>query len=146
MLPDIWGKHAWNFLHLVTIGYPEYPTEQDKQHYYDFFHSIRYILPCAKCRNNLTQHLEKYPLTDQVLSSKANLVKWLIDLHNVVNYYTGKPMIPYVEAMNNINNLTHPKKDNQTLYTILVIVAFILLCYLIYYYFIRGKNVKKLNY
>lgn len=143
MLPEIWGKHAWNFLHLVTMGYPDDPTEQDKQRYYDFFYSIRYILPCAKCRNNLTQHLEKYPLTNQVLSNRANLMKWLVDLHNVVNYYTGKPMITYVEAMNNINNLAHPKNDNQTLYTFLVIIAFIILCYLIYYYFFRNK---KLNY
>ena len=33
MLPEIWGKHGWNFLHLITMGYPDNPTEDEKRQY-----------------------------------------------------------------------------------------------------------------
>lgn len=144
MLPEIWGQYAWNFIHLVTLDYPDNPTDIDKQNYYEFFNTLQNVLPCAKCRNNLSHHLKKYPLTDQVLSSRSNLVKWAIDLHNVVNYYTGKPMLNYIEAMNEINKLVHPEKKffSKPLYLFLLLIAIIILCYLIYYYIF---NRKKLN-
>jgi len=138
MSPEIWGKYAWIFLHMVTLDYPENPTDADKQNYYEYFHSLQFVLPCAKCRYNLTHHLKKYPLTDQVLSSRTNLVKWGIDLHNIVNYYTGKPMLTYTEAMNEINKYASPEKyNNQTLYIIFIIIAILIICYLCYFYFIK---------
>lgn len=142
MLPDIWGKHAWNFLHLVTLSYPINPSPADKQNYYNFFTNLQYVLPCEKCRNNMTKHLKKYPLTDKALSSRNELVKWCIDLHNIVNYYTGKPMLTYKEAMTEINKLAHPNKSSFTdkVYYLLIIIVLITICYLIYYYFIKAKN------
>jgi hypothetical protein len=142
MLPEIWGKYAWNFLHLVTLDYPDHPTEEDKQNYHNFFNSLKFVLPCAKCRYNLSHHLKKYPLTNEVLSSKDNLIKWVIDLHNVVNYYTGKPMLTYAEALNEINKLAHPEKNttHDIIYMLLVIVALIIVCYLMYYYLLKHKK------
>jgi hypothetical protein len=142
MLPEIWGKYAWNFLHLVTLDYPENPTDIDKQNYYDFFYNLQYILPCAKCRYNLSHHLIKYPLTNEILSNRTKLVKWGIDLHNIVNYYTGKPMLTYAEAMNELDKLAHPEKNSlsQPLYYLLLLVGIIILCYLIYYYAFRSKK------
>lgn len=137
MLPEIWGRYAWKFIHLVTLGYPEKPTDADKKRYYDFFQDLQYVLPCKKCRHNMTDHLKKYPLTSQALSSRTSLVKWGIDLHNIVNYYTGKPMLTYPEALHEINKLAHPKKNNDLLYYLLVIMALIILVYLIYYYYKR---------
>ena len=109
----------------------------------NIFNSLQYVLPCSKCRNNLSSHLKKYPLTDQILSSRANVIKWGIDLHNVVNYYTGKPMLTYKEANNEINKLVQPKKNSNELLYFIVIIAFVIICYLIYYYLIKNK--KKLN-
>jgi len=143
MLPEIWGKYGWNFMHLVTLDYPQYPTDEDKQHYYQFFNSLQYVLPCNKCRNNLTNHLKKYPLTQEALSSRTNLTKWVIDLHNIVNYYTGKPMLTYDEAMNEINKLAHPEKKvlSQPLYWMLVLIAILIICYLLYYYLFKNKKI-----
>lgn len=141
MLPDIWGNYGWNFFHLVTMGYPENPTELQKRQYYDYFHALQYVLPCLKCQYNMGDHLKKYPLTDEVLSSRTNLVKWGIDLHNVVNYYTGKSMLTYTEAMNEIKKLMDPrKKTNNIIYYILGIVVVIIIIYLLYYYLKRKKN------
>ena len=137
MLPEIWGTYAWNFIHLVTLDYPKDPTDTDKQNYYNFFNSIQYVLPCAKCRRNMTSHLKKYPLTNDVLSNRDALIKWLIDLHNVVNYYTGKPMLTYADAISQINKLANPSKKTSTNY-IFIIIIFVLVVFIIY--ILRKKN------
>lgn len=138
MLSEIWGAYAWKFFHLVTLDYPINPTQLDKYHYYQFFNSIQYVLPCGTCRKNLTEHLKNYPLTDNVLASRTSLIKWMIDLHNVVNYYIGKPMLTYQEAMNAINNFK-PKKKSNTLYYIIIIILIIIIAVLIYYLVRRKK-------
>lgn len=146
MSPEIWGETGWNFIHFVTMGYPLDPTEQDKYNYYQYFHALQYVLPCKKCRYNLSHHLKKFPLTDQVLSSRNNLVKWGIDLHNVVNYYIGKPMLTYQQALNEINKKIKSSKspNNNTFYYLLIIITLIVIIYLAYYYLTRRN--KKLNY
>lgn len=131
MLPDIWGPHAWKFIHYVASDYPINPTDQDKQNYYNFFSSLQYVLPCAKCRYNLKRHYQKYPLTEQALESRANLLKWTIDLHNVVNYYTGKPMLNEKEAMKKIDSWNN---NHMYLYWIaFIIVIIIVIIFAIYY-------------
>jgi preprotein translocase subunit SecE len=156
MLPEIWGKYGWNFFHLVTVGYPVNPTDDIKKQYYEYIHALQYVLPCAKCRYNMGHHLKKYPLTEEILSNRTNLVRWGIDLHNVVNYYTGKPMLTYTEAMNEISKLINPPtKRNDVLYYLLIIIVIVIICYLLYYFFSRrsgtskvvsGQMQKKLNF
>jgi Erv1 / Alr family len=135
MKPEIWGKYAWNFIHIMTLGYPETPTKKEKKHYYNFFHDLMYVLPCEKCRQNMTEHLKKIPLNDETLSNRNNLVKWGIDLHNIVNYYTGKDMLSYTDSLNEINKLMKPSNYNWnyiyivSLILILLCIALIIYCY-----------------
>jgi hypothetical protein len=141
MLPEIWGKYGWDFIHLVTMGYPEHPTEDDKKNYHDFIYSLQNVLPCSKCGNNLKSHLKKHPLTNEALSNRTAFVRWGIDLHNIVNYYTGKRMISYEEAMKDINKLMQTNKStNNALYYILVALGIIIICYLIYYFLIKKRT------
>jgi hypothetical protein len=137
MRPEIWGKYGWNFLHLVTFGYPEKPTEDDKQHFYDYFHALKHVLPCEKCRYNMNDHLKKFPLTEEILSSRKKLIKWGIDLHNVVNYYTGKDMLSYTEALNEINKLINPTKTSGVTFYVIFVFALIIVAYMAYYYITR---------
>ena len=37
MTPDVWGPHGWKFIHYITLGYPEYPTQMQKDKYKAFF-------------------------------------------------------------------------------------------------------------
>ena len=130
MLPEIWGQHAWNFIHLLTLGYPQNPSETEKTQYRNFFYALIYVLPCKKCCHNLAANINKYPLTDNILSSRNSFVKWGIDLHNAVNLHTGKDPLSYKDALNEINKLmnVNKKEDNTVYYVLLftiVIVAFI---------------------
>jgi|SRR5579872_3603235 len=130
MKPSVWGKYVWDCIHILTLGYPLKPTPKDKKHYKKFLYSLSYVLPCDTCRANMRTHLEKLPLTDDVMSHRSSLVKWGIDLHNIVNYYTGKEMLTYTEALNQINKLLKPEKSNYQSYLLgfgLVLVIFIIL-------------------
>ncbi len=138
MLPEVWGSYAWRFLHCVTIEYPTNPTRDDMENFRTFFDSLKYVLPCEKCRKNFAKHMKKYPLTDEVLSTKKNLIRWCIDLHNVVNYDTGKKMLSYSETIHDLHNFTMSKikkvKKNNTVFYGLLIIGIIIIVVFFYMY------------
>lgn len=119
--PDVWGPHAWKFLHFVSLGYPDYPTNEDKHKYKSFFLLLQNVLPCSVCREHYKENYDKLPLTDNILSSRDNLIKWVIDLHNIVNKMKNKPVIDHQTAINLItnnfenNNNKDNKNNNNTL-------------------------------
>ena len=96
--PNIWGPHGWNFLHYVSLGYPQEPTENDKRYYKDFYTSLQNVLPCATCQGNYKKNLSELPI-DNALQSRDSLVKWVIDVHNKVNKETNKRELGYDEAI-----------------------------------------------
>lgn len=102
MLPQYWGPPGWIFLQSIAMTYPENPTAQDKQNYQLYFSLLQNVLPCDKCRINCANHLKSHPLDDKVMSSRLNLVMWLIDVHNEVNKLNNKPIVDYATAINNI--------------------------------------------
>jgi hypothetical protein len=102
--PDAWGPHAWKFLHYVSLGYSDNPTNEEKEKYKLFFLLLQDVLPCSICREHYKNNYSKIPITQQVLSSRDNLVKWVIDLHNIVNEMKGKQKLDYDKAIKLITN------------------------------------------
>jgi len=102
--PNVWGPHAWKFIHYVTLSYPIFPNQENKDNYKQFFLTLQYILPCHKCRKHYKENLNKFPLNDLVLSNNENLVKWGIDLHNYINKLHNKPELSYNDAYKLFNN------------------------------------------
>jgi hypothetical protein len=127
--PDKWGKEGWKFLHFVSLGYPDYPTEIQKEQYKNFFYSIKYVLPCRKCSLHYTENLDKHPLTDNILSSKDKMINWVIDMHNEVNIMNNKPVVSYEDARQMHGPIhTHTKKKSEyNLLFIFIIILFILI-------------------
>ena len=95
--PNIWGPHAWKFMHYVSLNYPENPTIDNKNRYKNFYYSLQDILPCEKCRNNYKQNIIDHPI-DPHLENKNSLIKWVIDIHNKVNTELNKPILEHKEA------------------------------------------------
>ena len=104
--PSVWGPVIWHALHYITLGYPVNPTEDQKQKYKMFFSLLSDVIPCSICRTHFSENLIKMPLSDDVLSTKESLIKWLIDFHNVVNEMNKKPIIKYEDARILIENNT----------------------------------------
>ncbi len=113
--PTIWGPHLWKFMHYYTLSYPEDPTEEDKDNLYNFFNTIQTVLPCEKCRYNFKSHLEKTPLTEEIMSNNVNVVRWLFDIHNEVNKSTNKPVLLYDDFIKIYS--TKPKEIDTPLET-----------------------------
>jgi len=124
--PDIWGKHGWKFMHYITLAYPDKPTEEDKKAIKIYFTSVGKVLPCYSCRLNYEKHLQKYPLTDTVVSSEKNLSKWLVDIHNEVNEVNGKHKYTIGEFYGEyLNQPTEYCYHNYVLMFVLVIIVII---------------------
>jgi hypothetical protein len=88
LLTSIWGSNTWNSLHCITFGYPEQPTEENKQHYKIFFESIKFVLPCCTCRKHFAEHTKKgssFEIKYEIFENRKTLTKWLYDLHSHVN-------------------------------------------------------------
>lgn len=127
--PRIWGKHAWFFFHSITLNYPTNPSETDKNDTRNFFMLVGKILPCEACRINYYKHLDVYPITDEVLKTKENLVKWLINIHNEVNNMSSSKQLSYDDFLEHYKKIYYEpqknKNDNYNKYLIIILVAII---------------------
>ena len=116
--PSTWGPVVWHALHYITLGYPNSPTDEQKEKYKIFFSLLADVLPCSICAEHFSEILKNLPLSENVLKNRENLIKWLIDFHNVVNEKNNKPIILYKDALQMIyknteckHNIVYKKKD-----------------------------------
>lgn len=114
--PNIWGPHLWQALHMISVGYPNEPTDEQKQHYKTFFENFYQVIPCAICSNNYKKNLRELPITKDTMKNRQNLANWVINIHNIVNKELGKNVIEPDDALllifNNFNN-TDNNTDNN---------------------------------
>ena len=136
--PKVWGPHAWFFLDSIMLSLPNKLNNEQKNIYKNFFTSLQYILPCECCRNHYTENLKKYPLTDQILSNKENMIKWLLNIHN--NVRQENKTIPisirqffeyYYKQYDEKQNKKNKKKCNFK-YQISIILILLFLLLIIY--------------
>ncbi len=90
MLTTVWGPGTWHFLHTMSFNYPVNPSREDKRRYRDFIYSLRYVLPCGKCRKNLKRNLSELPLMDRHMESRDTFSKYVYQLHEKINKMLGK--------------------------------------------------------
>jgi hypothetical protein len=90
MLTKIWGPSLWHYLHVMSFNYPVRPTKKDKKHYKLFLCQLRHVLPCGKCRKNLTTNLKKLPPTSKVLKNRNTFSKYIYNLHELINKMLNK--------------------------------------------------------
>jgi hypothetical protein len=121
--PSLWGRQAWHFIHIVSLNYPNKPTDEDKDNYLAFFKSLRHILPCPICAKHFEENMEKLPIR---LENTKDLFEWTVDIHNEVNKSNGKIELSYEEALKEINRNIMPKvvyKQNYAPIVLSVIAA-----------------------
>ena len=90
MMTSIWGPPMWHTLHTISFNYPIKPTKEDKINYYNFFTTIKNILPCRYCRDNLKKNLKVLPLNKKVFNSRDSLSRWVYGIHEVINNMLDK--------------------------------------------------------
>ena len=83
--PSVWGSRAWFFIDSACLSYPDNPSSEMQKQFKKFFYSLPFTIPCEKCRVHFNQFIKKYPLNDNILKSKDNLIIWILSAHNNVN-------------------------------------------------------------
>ena len=112
--PKFWGKYGWIFLDSIALTYK--PELKDK--YKLFFEQLPYILPCEKCGEKMMSSISKL---DDALSSKENLMNWLLNIRNEVYVSQNRKQTTLI---NNINEIFEVHKSNVivVLYFIIIII------------------------
>jgi short-subunit dehydrogenase involved in D-alanine esterification of teichoic acids len=136
--PEKWGKYFWIGLNFIAYAYPKSPSKEEQENVKNYIISLGKVIPCDKCRNNFIKHLNKLPLDNHALSSRDNLINWLVAFHNEVNIMLNKRTISteeYYKIMqklleDNNNNLLKNKKLLSLI--ILALIAIILVIYVKY--------------
>ena len=134
MDPEIWGPHGWQFLHSITLSYPDNPSEKDRENHIQFFDKLKDVLPCEKCQLHFAKNLQTYPIENH-LENKESLFKWLVDIHNRVNVDNGKREYTY-EEVTELYEKMYNKNDKGVFISIkwlIIILIFLLICLTIYY-------------
>ncbi len=90
MLTTVWGPCLWFFLHIMSFNYPVNPTKDNKKYYKRFLLTLRHILPCRYCRENITKNLDILPPTKDKFESRESFSRYIYDLHQLVNKMLNK--------------------------------------------------------
>ena len=98
MDPEIWGPKLWFVIHTIALNFPDEPTYNDIRNTEQFFESLKYNIPCDKCRVHYTQRLNKNPIINNLKNSDT-LFRYTIELHNDVNISLGKRTYTYDEVV-----------------------------------------------
>ena len=95
--PEYWGPHFWEVMYLAAVGYSSEPTVNEKIGFRMFYDSLRYVLPCQKCRKEYDQYVNQFPLTGDDTSSPQRLFDWVYRLHSHVSRRLSKRAVPSLE-------------------------------------------------
>ena len=112
----------WHTIHMIALGFPDRPTDDDRRKYKSFFTSMQYVIPCAQCAVHFQANLKRLPLDDAALESRSSLFAWTVHLHNIVNEATGKPTLSVEQSAAYYMNYS-PGSGKGSTTTLVVVVA-----------------------
>ena len=127
MDPNIWGTHAWLFLHTITLNYPDKPTKFDMDNYKKFFENLGEVIPCEVCKAHYKKNIKMNPIQ---LESKESLAKWLHHIHNLVNVKNHKPEYSYDQFIEKYSDIYSTNKNKKYLFIFLILISFGIIYYL----------------
>jgi hypothetical protein len=90
--PVVWGPKTWFFLESTALGYPEKPSDEEKDAAKKLLTSLEYLLPCGACRYHFGEFLKKYKQTqslDEIVADRYSFITFLIEAHNDVRIRNG---------------------------------------------------------
>jgi hypothetical protein len=97
--PEVWGPAFWFSLHNGALRYPKQASPIWKERMKHFIMGIPVMVPCEKCADHATAHLEdNWSNMDDIVSCRDNLFKFFWEFHNLVNQRLGKPQMSLDDA------------------------------------------------
>lgn len=90
---NTWGRGLWHFIHTATFNYPEYPMPYERRAIKRFLRSLTHLMPCRKCKDDFRKYVKSIPTR-----SRAELSRYMVHVHNLINMKLGKKTVSYKEA------------------------------------------------
>jgi hypothetical protein len=146
MSPAVWGPIFWATMHIVSLGFPAKPTEEDKAGAIAFYNSLASTIPCPICKTHYRKFLAESPV-ESAVANRHDLIHWVFELHNNVNTQLGKraigfdEYIEYMQALAASPRTTFPSSSAPSLTNIaLGTVAVVGVAGALYYATTAGKK------
>lgn len=133
---SVWGPCAWNTLHVIAHTYPERPTEDDKNNMFAFLKLFAKLLPCPTCSKHFCGMLDERFVSSSchALTSRANFVEFIHDLHNEVNKRLGKRIYTLEEDYEIFKIHSKNSRTYEHYKTAIVFCLFVAVVYAVYKY------------
>lgn len=97
--PEVWGPAFWFSLHNGALRYPIQASPTWKERMKHFILGIPVMVPCEKCSDHATAHLEaNYYRMDEIVSTRSKLFEFFWEFHNFVNERLDKPKMSLDDA------------------------------------------------
>lgn len=141
MSPEVWGPFFWNTMHVVSLGYPESPSDDEKKAVIQFYNSLQYMIPCPICREHYHVLLKNSPV-ENVVNSRKELVWWLFNIHNEVNKQLNKRVITWEEFIKHIEHLRDSDTSSSDIVSPISFVVIGSICGVVGYY-LYNKYINK---
>lgn len=100
-----WGPKAWHLLQVFAINQNKKISNNKKHNYYIFYTSFIYILPCLQCSQHYSDIINYInPIIEEDINRKY-LIRWIFDVHNIVNSFLNKPQYNFEKYLENNKNI-----------------------------------------
>ena len=102
MYTSLWGKHAWLFLHSIVYQREEHDESQwDSKIVVKFLNALGEFLPCPGCKQHYKDNQNDVePNFIEAGNSLESLEKYLLAVHNAVNFTYNLPQVSLEKARN----------------------------------------------
>lgn len=78
---SVWGSNYWTVLYCIGLSYPDTPSDAQKNKTKAYLSNL--VLPCDICQQDYDNDaLVDYPVTDDVVANRENLLQWIINIKN----------------------------------------------------------------
>ena len=117
-MTKIWGPLGWMTLHSISVGYPEFPSEIDKQQLNAFMEAFGNCITCPSCKDHFSEMFAKYKRNNPDWNStRYNLFLAICRMHNSVNKRLDKPspksVAECIAALKNATSVTSQMEFRQ---------------------------------
>lgn len=97
--PRVWGPAFWFTLHNGSVNYPIKASPTWKDRMKGFILGIPVMIPCEKCRDDATSHIEaNCHRLNEIVSGREQLFNFFVSFHNYVNERYDKPKMSNEDA------------------------------------------------
>lgn len=110
---EIWGAMGWHLIHNFSIH------SKDNECMFILIKTFGYILPCPTCKKHYNYLIDEIYVLDKQNISKKKIIKYLHEIHNIINSNLEKKKISYKKAID-----IHKNTNNEDiLYFIIMIYS-----------------------